>query len=180
MPTLKSQEITDRDTVPAIKRDVSQLSGRERVASGFMDASASAAAGDILLLTTLPARAKVKSILLYNDTGEGTTTVDVGLYDRPVGANDPPESTTGSKGAYRTAVSLSSVNVDTPIDCSFQEAAGGRKITDMDKRVWENAGLTKEPNTNPDDARGDFTLALTTNVGGLTGNLAWQVTYSID
>ncbi len=100
---------------------------------------------DVVLFTELPWNALVHSITLYNDdldsNGTPTLAVDVGLYKMTKDGT----VTELDVDAYAAAITtLQAANL-TGVDVVFESGIKNIDTTDLNKRVFEDAGLTSEP-----------------------------------
>jgi hypothetical protein len=101
--------------------------------------------GDIILLTELPWHAFVHSIQIFNDDldshGTPTNAVDVGLYKMTKDGT----VTVLDADAYASAVTTLQAANKTGVEVAFESGVKDIDVTDLNKRVFEDAGLTAEP-----------------------------------
>lgn len=132
--------------------------------------------GDIILLTPLPATAKISSIKVFNDDLDGNATpalaVDVGLYKM----THDGTVTVLDADAYASAITtLQAANL-TGVEVAFESTVKDINNADMTKRVFEDAGLSAVPND------GFIVLGLTVTTGAATaaaGDVMVHVNYTM-
>ena len=94
--------------------------------------------GSVIQIAQVRSSDVVKSIKIWNDALAGATAVDIGLYD-----DQPPADAT----AVDDDVYASAVNISAGLS-GAEQAFEARDLADMTKRVWEDAGLSKDPRVN--------------------------------
>lgn len=178
MPTVKSVQITALDANQGL--NPIERAGKLRSALGTITiATGNLVANDVVLLTRIPSNARVKSIVLKNDdldsNGTPTLAANIGLYAAHAFTDG---STSYAKGAaiaascYATAITtLQSANV-LGVDHAYE----AKSLGNGRRRVWEDAGLSKDPGI-------DLDLAMTFSTGAATavsGVIHVEVEYIVE
>lgn len=133
-------------------------------------------AGDIILLVDVPWQAYIQSIRIFNDDLDSHSTptlaVDVGLYKMTKAGT----VTVLDADAYASAITTLQAANTSGVEVAFESGVKDIDVTDTDKRVFEDAGLTAEPQD------GFCILGLTVTTGAATavaGDILVQVTYTM-
>lgn len=164
MTTKKTQTITDLDASPLVKQAPRLLGGHVLVAMGTVAlASGDLDASDIILLTRIPTRAAILSIVLLNDDLGTSLTLDVGLYETGDGAVKDAD-------AYASAY-----EAGTASTAGVELLNEARDINNMGERVWQDAGDSSDPG-------GHYDLACTvvTSTTPAAGDLSYRILYTLD
>ena len=157
--------------------------GKERV---WMDTVAVAAAdfdadGDTVVIAEVPSGAKIQSIKIFNDDlDSGTDTApNVGLYNGNVKFTDTDGSATVyaadaliDEDAYASAITTLQAANTAGVELAFE----ARNINAVNNYVWEDAGLTSDPNV-------PLRIVLTqtaTVAGAAAGDITMIVTYTVE
>lgn len=156
--------LTNIDAVPSVHPDVTINGARQRA---IVDTVSVAAADDdtsVYRFARVHSSWCIPSIILFFDGITGGTSFDVGLYQIAENGGAVVDA-----DAYGSAINLSSANT-TGLQVAFE----ARDIIKIQNRVWQDAGLSADPNLYYD-------VALTANtVGTAQGDIAMHLTYLID
>lgn len=162
---IKSDLITNDETIPRVYNDVANSSGQMRIMSGTFETTTGLDIGDIVAMCKLPAAASVKSIKLYLDALTSGA-ADIGLYTGP----NSSTLTVADVDAYASAQALGGGADKAGLECAFE----ARDIANINKRVYEDCA----------DSLGDFSeywLCMTTTTDlGAAGTVSFVVTYVVD
>lgn len=158
----KSTVISNADATPVVLTS-------PRIAGGYVAAEVATvevAAGDddgsVFRLFRLPSNAKVLSIRILNDAITGGTSYDLGLYRTAKDGGAVVDA-----DAYGSAIDMTSARTTAFFDGAYEAA----DIANIEKEVWQNAGLTSDPSVQYD-------VCLTANtVGTAAGTISAIVTY---
>lgn len=161
---LKTTQITNDDAKPRIPNVTVTDTGvlKESVATQVITNGDSIASTYRML--RVKSSTRISALLLYTDAIT-TATADVGLY-----------RTAADGGAvvdvdfFATAQDLTAAIVD-PADIQFEAAAGVTDIANINKRIWQQLGLTSDPGVQY-----DITLTLTVAAGS-TGDVSLKVRF---
>lgn len=136
MATTYTTEATNHKSVENSKNPTTATEGSYRVSSATV--SVEAADADASTYYMLPVRSNwsIKHIWVYNDAITAGTSYDLGLYTT---AATP---VLVDVDAYASAVDMSSARTSAPLDLAFE----ARNITSINKKIWEDAGLTTDSN----------------------------------
>tara|TARA_R110002110_G_scaffold285902_1_gene500226 strand:+ start:3101 stop:3625 length:525 start_codon:yes stop_codon:yes gene_type:complete len=174
MASLKSNLITNSDSVPAVMNDVGQSGGRVRIqADNFEWVGATlTTAADFARLCRIPSNARIINFTTWNDTlDDGSAIViDMGVMlhnsDTVITAAATHCIVDGST-AFRTASVAQGIE---------HVALVSGDITNMGKPIWEVAGYSTDPNVL-------FDVTMTAQVPAgtdATGNVAFRILYTVD
>lgn len=156
--------VTNMNATPPVLNDVSVVHGRVRTQKDTLEKGASDSNTSTYRLSRVHSSWVIEKLWLYNDAITGGTSYDVGLYRTAADGG-----AVVAVGAYATAVDLSAARV-APLDIAFE----ARDIANIRNKVWQDAGLTSDPNLWYD-------ITLTGNTaGGGAGTIALNTEYSID
>ena len=159
MATTYSTETTNHKSADNTKNPTTATEGALKCSSATV--SVAAADADLSTYFMLPVRSSwsIKHIWVYNDAITAGTAYELGLYSTaatPVAVDD---------NVYATTVDMSSARTSAPLDLAFEV----RNITDVNKKVWEDAALTVDSNvwyyltflaTTVGSAQGDITVVM--------------------
>jgi hypothetical protein len=161
--TLASNFVAD----PQVMSPVHQLAGSMRVACGTIAlAAGDLSAGDTVMLAPVPTNAAVISIKIFcDDLDSGTTnTCDVGLY------TSDGEVTAKDDDAYASAITDLRGAITVGLEVAFE----ARDINKMGQQVWQDAGLSADPNEQ-------YFIGLKFDAAGDTaGDFSFIITYVVD
>lgn len=161
---LKATQITNDDAKPRIPNVAVTDTGllKESVATIVLTNGDSIAS--TYRLIRVKSSTRISQLLLYTDAITGCA-ADVGLY-----------RTTQDGGAvvdvdfFATAQSLASA-ITAPVDIQFEAAAGVTDINNINKRIWQQLGLTSDPGVQY-----DIVLTLT-GAAGATGDVSLKARF---
>jgi hypothetical protein len=148
----KSASVTNADAAPQVLNDLQIAGGKVKCLRAVVEQGASDNDGSVFRLARIHSSWLVKSVRKFHDAITGGISYDLGLY-----------RTAGDGGAvvdadaYASAVSLASADA-----AGVQIAFEARDVANIEKKVWQDAGLSSDPNLWYD-------LALTGNTVGSTG-----------
>lgn len=140
---LKSAAITNRDAAPQTVND-RRLSGGDLKESV---ATIEAGAGDTsskYRMIQIPSHARVSEIQLFSDDVGASGAVDIGLYD-----------TTQNGGAvvdqdfFASAVDVNTAALNGSI-VTYEAGLSTNQIDDIEKKLWQQLGLTEDPKKSYD------------------------------
>jgi hypothetical protein len=159
---IKSDVITNAETLPRVYNGATNSIGKLRVQTGTFETTTNLDAADIVALCKVPAAASVKSIKLYLDALTSGA-ADIGLYTGP----DSSNLTVADVDAYASAQALGGGADKAGLECAFE----ARDIANINKRVYEDCA----------DAVGDFDeywicMTVTTDLGA-AGTVSYRVEY---
>lgn len=158
----KAANLTDLDANPPVHPDVTVNGARQRA---IVDTVALAAADDdnsVYRLARVHSSWIIPSIRLFNDTITAGTDFNLGLYEVDTGA-------AVAESAYADAISLATAST-----VGVEVAYENRDINKIQQRVWQDAGLTADPNKYYDLCLKGIT------VGSAAGDVSVIVTYLTD
>lgn len=169
MATKYSAEVTSLRNSPPDHVDVGKLGARIRVAQGTMElATTDIDDNDVIVLTRLPANARLLGIYLFNDdldsNGSPTLAANVGLYET--------DGTVIDEDEYATAITQLQSATTQPSNILFE----AQDINALDNRLWEQAGETSEVYKHYDIAITISAVAAT----AAAGTLSYRIEYVVD
>jgi len=158
----KSTALTNRDASPRVNNPPHLQGGTRLQARATFELANGDSIASIFRIAQLPTNAIVNRIKLFCDAITSAAG-DVGLYKTTDNG-----SAVVSVACYATAVSIASaITVGTEI--MFE----AKDIANIEKRVWEDAGLTSDPG-------GFLDLAMTlTAAAAAAGTLSFLVDYTV-
>jgi len=139
--TVKSTQITNRDTTPVVLTNATSSGGHIRESAGEVVITSGNSVGSIYQACTIPSNARIKRCLVSAPDIGTTTTADVGLY-----------KTTADGGAvvdvdfFDDALSLKDGAI-ARTDVTFANVI---TLANYRKPVWEQLGLSSDPGINYD------------------------------
>jgi hypothetical protein len=135
---LKSLAITNRDATPRVPNS-SYLEGGILLESvGFCEAGAGDTSSTYRMVQ-VPSNCRISQIMLFSDDVGASGAVDIGIY-----------KTTADGGAVVDAdFFASAVDVNTAAlngtDVTYEAGTAAGQIDDIEKRLWDQLGLTSDP-----------------------------------
>lgn len=162
MANVNTTQISNRTATPRVANNPWNNAKMKSTGVGLLEVSTSEDAADILRFVAVPSNAVVREVNLYCDAVSTSGAIDVGIY-----------YTTADGGAVIDADLFASAQVVTTAlvrsNVAHESAVYG--IEDLDKPLWEAAGLTADPG-------GYFDVAgtITTDMGG-AGTIGIDVVY---
>lgn len=155
--TVKSTFITNRDAAPAVPQLVEKAAGPVKNIFQKVTVAASASSASLYVFCSVPSNARLKEMKLMCTTTGSVATMDLGIY-----------RTTADGGAvvyqalFASAVAISSPILESTYNNIISET-GSTAFTDLDKPLWELAGLSSDPGYDYDIVG---TLQVAAEVGG--------------
>lgn len=136
--TVKSLAITNRDATPHVLNSSYLEGGLVRECVGSVEAGAGDTSSKYIM-ASVPSNARISQILLFSDDVGASGAVDCGIYQ-----------TTANGGAVVDQdVFASAVDVNTAAlngsDITYEAATSTAQIDDIEKRLWEQLGLSADP-----------------------------------
>lgn len=160
----KANPITNAEALPPVRNPVTLEGGRVRSIVSKVEIAAGDDDGSVYRMARVHSSWRIKSIRKMSDAITGGTDFAVGLYQTAENGG-----AVVSKGCYADSLSLASADT-TGTNVAFQ----ARNIDNSENRVWQDAGLTEDPQRFYD-------LCFTGDtVGTVAGGLATDVEYVID
>lgn len=162
-----STTISNMVASPIVANDVGIIGGLLRDFSGNpVEVAAADDDTSTYRLTSLPSNLNVRAVLIYNDVLTSGTSFDIGLYynsSKLAGVVVP-----NCVALFGSAIDLSTAHGATgPLDVTYEATA--TNIDKINKKLWELAGLTSDPNCL-------FDLVATANtVGSAAGTICARV-----
>lgn len=158
----KSTIVSNADATPVVLTSPRIAGGYVAAEVATVEVAAADDDGSVFRLFRLPSNAKVLSIRILNDAITGGTSYDLGLYRT---ADDG--GAVVDADAYGSAIDMSSARTTAFFDGAYEAA----DIANIEKEVWQNAGLSSDPSVLYD-------VCLTANtVGTAAGTISAIVTY---
>lgn len=160
----KSTAITNADaTQPRVINPSYLAGGVLKISSGIAEVAAADDNGSVYRMVRLPSNAVIYRLEVLNDVIAGGTAYDVGIYrtaiDGAAAVNDD---------VFADAIDMTMART-LPLDAMF-EVLG---IENVEKRLWELAGLTADPMI-------EYDLCFTADtVGTGAGTLAMRVVWTV-
>lgn len=156
-----STEASNHRSATNTKNPATACEGDLKVSSTTISVAAADADGDIYAVLPVHSSWSIKSIRIFNDAITAGTSYDLGLYSN---ASTPAVV---DVDAYGSAIDMSSARTTAPLEAMFE----ARDIVKINKKVYEDAGLTTDSNVW-------YLLALTANtVGSAQGDITVVVEY---
>jgi hypothetical protein len=128
---IKSDLITNIETLPIVYNGAQDMYGKLRVITGTFETTTSLDAADIVALCKVPAAGSVKSIKLYLDA-LSSGAVDIGLYTGP----DSSTLTVADVDCYSAAVAIGGGADAAGLEVAYE----ARDINKINNRVYQDAG----------------------------------------
>lgn len=156
--TVKAGAITNRDASPRVDNNPIIDKGLLREICGTVEITAADTSTSVYLFGQLPSNCRVSQILLFSDDCGSVTTADFGLYDTTANG-----SAAVSSALFATAVDIHSGALNA-VDITHEAGVTGTSNIDaVEKFLWQELGLSSDPNKFYDIA---MTLAATADIGG--------------
>lgn len=134
---LKATQLTNRDSVPPVANN-RQLDGILREVVGTVEAGAGDTSSHYRMVQ-LPSWCRVSQIALFSDDVGASGAVDIGIFD-----------TTANGGAVVSqALFASAIDVNTAAlngsEVTYEAGTSTAQIDDIEKCLWEQLGLSSDP-----------------------------------
>lgn len=149
---VKSASVGNADASPQVLNDLQIAGGKVKCLRATVEQGASDSDGSVYRLARVHSSWLIKSVRKFHDAITGGTSYDLGLYRTAADGGAVVDA-----DAYASAVSLASADA-----AGTQLAFEARDVANMEKKVWQDAGLSADPNLWYD-------LALTGNTVGAAG-----------
>lgn len=159
-----SNNITNLDSSPPVQPRVGLQGGRLRRILDTLEVAAADDDTSTYRLARVHSSWQLPEIIIFNDAITAGTSYDIGLYQTAANGG-----AVVLVGAYATAIDLSSAN-----KTGTNQAFEARDIANIQKRVWEDAGLTTDP------IRFYDLVATANTVGTAAGTISVAVGYVND
>lgn len=156
----KSTAITNADASPRVSNNANIEAGKMRVSVGTVEIAAADDDGSVYRFVRVPSNARINSIRVFCDAITNGTSFTCGLYK--ISADGGAAL---SAACYATGFSLA-----TAITTGTQIAFQNRDIANVEKRVWEDGGLSA-------DSYAEYDVCL---VGTTVGTAAGTVTLIVE
>ncbi len=159
----KSTAITNADAVPRTANNSYLEAGIVRTSIAVVEVAAADDDTSTYRMVRLPSNARISSIKVYCDAITGGTSYELGYFD-----------TLANGGlvilddCYAAALDLSTA-ITVGTELMFQN----RDIDNIEKRAWEDAGLSVDPFKEFDLVFSGDTVG--TGAGGIAINVKWTV-----
>lgn len=148
----KSVSVANADASPQVLNDLQVAGGKVKCLRAVVEQGASDNDGSVFRLARIHSSWLVKGVRKFHDAITGGTSYDLGLYRTAADGGAVVDA-----DAYASAVSLASTDT-----AGVQIAFEARDVANIEKKVWQDAGLSSDPNLWYD-------LALTGNTVGSAG-----------
>lgn len=133
-----TNNVTNLDATPPVALDKRLFNGILKEQVGTVEISAADDANSVYRVGRVHSSWRISEIIRYNDAITSGTDYDVGLYD-----TEAAGGAVININAFADAVSLASGSLTGTRD--LYEAGSDVGVEDIEKRVWEMAGLTEDP-----------------------------------
>lgn len=135
----KSTAITNLDSTPPVMNGFHLMGGRVHEAVATVEIAAADCANSVYRMVRVHSSWRICNIIRYNDAITSGTDYDVGLYETAENGG-----AVKNINCFADAVSLAS-GVVVGIE-DLYEAGGDEGVEDLEKRVFEFAGESTDPN----------------------------------
>lgn len=160
---IKSQQITNITATPRVMNPAYQDGGRVRVKSAVCTAGIAVPdVGSTYRFFRVKSNDMIKSLVLDADSFGTGTTWDIGLYR----VNADESITVRDADHFASAVAMATAQRGVDV----LRESGVVPVVDSEKRVWEAAGYTVDPNCEFEVVA---TVAAQTITGTVAGSDAW-------
>lgn len=162
MANTKSTFITNADATPLVRTPRYLTRGPVFSAEATVEVAAADVDGSTYRFIRLPSNAKIISILLSNDAITAGTDYDIGIYKTAAAGG-----AVVLVNAFADALDLSSAAKN--VNVTYEQLG----IENVEKRLWEVAGLTSDPALEYD------IVATGVTVGTAAGTISMTVFYTV-
>lgn len=131
----KATAITNADATPRVPNNSYIETGMVRSSVGTVEVAAADSDTSTFRFVRLPSNARLHSIKVYCDAITGGTVYDLGLYDIAAAGG-----AVISQNCYANDQDLS-----TAITVGTEVLFQAKDVANIEKRVWEDAGLSTDP-----------------------------------
>ena len=158
-----SNAITNADASPRVPNSSYIEGGILRASVATVEVAAADSDGSVYRFFRLPSGARIHKMMVFCDAITSGTSFDCGIYQTAANGGAVVDA-----DAYASAVDLSSA-ITTGTNIQFE----ARNIDKIEKRVWEDAGLSA-------DSYREYDICLTANtVGSAAGTISMLLEYTI-
>ena len=159
MADIRSELVTNYEATPRLHSPAHLSGARLRRIAATVEKGSGDGNGSKVFLCPVWSGWSIQSIRLFNDPLSGATSVDLGIYD-------VDGSTAVDADVYATAM-----NIAAGSTVGVEQAFEARDIDQVGQRVWEDLGLSADPNRW-------YYLALTgTTFGTAAGTISALIAY---
>lgn len=159
MADIKSDLVSNYEATPRVHTAAHRSGARVRRVVASVEKGSGDGNGSTVFLCPVWSGWSLQSLRLFNDALSGATSVDLGLYQDDA-------ATAADADAYAAGVSLAAAST-----AGTELAFGARDVASAANRVWEDLGLSADPNRW-------YYLALTgTTFGSAAGTISVVVEY---
>jgi len=157
----KSTAITNADASPRVANNSFFADGEGRYSVGYCAKLAGDGNNSVYRFFRVPSNARIHSLSMLSDALAGATAADVGIYD------------TAANGGAAVAQHAYAQGVDIHLGYTTPSSVFQKTAANLEKRVWEDAGLSVDPFK-------EFDLCVTlTTAGGAAGNIGLMLSYTL-
>lgn len=135
----KSTAVTNLDSTPLVKNPLYLMGGVMREAIGTVEIAAADCNTSVYRLVRVHSSWRISEIKRFNDAITSGADFDVGLYQTAENGG-----AVKNVNCFADAVSLTSASLTGTQD--MYEAGSDEGVEDLEKRVWEFAGDSADPN----------------------------------
>ena len=160
----KSTAVGNADaTQPRVMTASYLASGVMKISRGTVEVAAADDNGSVYRMVRLPSNAIVNRIEVLNDAIAGATGYDVGIYKVAVDGGSAVDD-----DLFASSLDMTSQRL-LPLDAMFEAL----DISNIEKRLWELAGLSADPQI-------EYDICYTADtVGSAAGTLAMRVVWTV-
>lgn len=168
---LNSAPVTDLEASPVVKQNSNTMGGVLREAVGFVTTNSDDSIGSTYRLCRVPSSARISEVIGMADVGSaGAGIANVGLYQTLENGDAVVDA-----DFFASAWDFSNAD-EKGIRLAHEAAAGSSYlVNECEKRIWENLGLSEDPNIEY-----DVTLTLTEAVTTGAAVVGIKVQYVLD
>jgi len=162
-----STQLTNRDAVPRVTNNPGTVAGMLRGFAATLETVSGDSATSTYRLARVPSNAVMHSLRVYSDDIGTTTAADFGLYDTTENGG-----AVVSQSLFASAVVLNAGALNGT-DILYEAATAGADISDMEKPLWQQLGLSADPKKNYD------IVATLTGAADAAATLSIKGTYAV-
>lgn len=162
---LKSGNITNRDSTPAVKINAAIAGGVMHGAAGTVEVTTDSDAGSTYRMFSIPSNARVHKLNVYTDAALTNFAADIGIYKSTADGG-----TVVDADHFGSAVDLAT-SAENGTDVTHE--SGVNNIDDVEKPLWQALGLTSDPNLIYD------VVLTSTTASGAAGTLSLKGSWTV-
>lgn len=137
----KSTAVSNMDATPRVISSSFISGGQTQAAVGMVEVAAADDNASVYRMVRIPSSARILRLEVLNDAIAGGTSYDLGLYETAHYLTDAVTAGAAvNDDVFATAIDMT-VARSLPLDAMFEVL----DIVDVEKRVWELAGLSADP-----------------------------------